>query len=171
MLLARVDRLEVRRGREPLFPLARRTGNAVAAVDGVNQTRIYVGGLYKTTLPGSAAGWYGEDRVVLNTYTLNPRLGWFWDGGAVYDLNGTNLKSVTLPTLSGDTSVSGDQIFGIRELPSNRAFFRSHNQIRDISTDTAIWSNGASPPNQGDLVKNYAIYLNNGHTVTFASPP
>jgi hypothetical protein len=157
------------------------TGKGVAAVDGPTgvqtppATRIYLSGTYQGSIGASVAGWISEAQVIGNTYMFEPRVGIVWTGGAVFDLSGNVVKSVTLPvsqppSIGPTNGYFTDQIFGLRLLPTGHVFFRSHNQIRDVVADTAVWTDGTGTPNPGDLVGAYDAYIANQHTVTFAAP-
>jgi len=110
-------------------------------------TNIYNAGLLVTAVPGWAAGWIDNGRLLVNNYVLGPSSNVQYSGATIYDPTGAKLSSPGVPELLQFQSVTSDWIYS-----------PSLNTIFSLSSGSSVWTSSSPTLGVGAVSGNYVVF-------------
>jgi hypothetical protein len=127
-------------------------GTLIAVSNGTeyttSTTNIYKNGLLVTAVSGWVIGWIDNERVLVNTYAIDPITGLtVYAGAVIYNAAGTNIATPSLPELRSIQPVTADSIYSPQL-----------NSIFSLTSGAPTWTSPNSSTGVGAVAGGYVVY-------------
>ena len=113
-------------------------------------TNIFKNGNLVAAVPGWAVGWIDNDRLLVNSYTSDPRHVSivYYAGCSIYDASGAKLASPALPELQEIQTVTADQVYSPKL-----------NQILSLTTGAPTWTSANPSTGVGAVAGSRVVFV------------